>query len=187
MLTTLIVSRPRTKGAWRRQVGGLTFSMAAHAVVFYAAAMATMPGATGGSAVTNDTSLIYVRPQERKPLEPPPPIRPETFRTLVAPIDIPASIPPIDFTQTFDPGDYTGVGVERGPAQGVERSVDPTRVFIESVVDEPVSIRVVSSTNRAFESAARDALRRALFRAGRVQGQRVRVLVHQPLKFQLPK
>ncbi len=225
MFTTLIVSRPRTKGAWRRQLAGPTFSMLAHAVVFYAAAMATMPSSTGENAITKDTSLIYVPPQAQKPAEPRAPVLPETFRTLPAPISIPTSIPPIDLNQTFDPGDYTGVGVELGPPQGVEGSVDPTRVFIDSAVDEPPvrisfpppayprllleariegsvvleavidtlghpepgSIRVVSSTNPAFESAARDALRRALFRAGQVQGQRVRVLVRQPLKFQLPR
>jgi len=224
MFTTSIVSRPRTKGPWRPKLAGPTFSMAAHAVVFYAAAVATMPSGTGETAVTRDTSIIYIRPQGRKAPEPPPPIRTETFRTLVAPVSIPTSIPPIDVNQTFHPEDYKGVGIELGPARGVEVSVDVTRVFIDSVVDEPPvrisfpppeyprllleariegsvfleavidtlghsepgSIRVVSSTNRAFESAARDALRRALFRAGRVKGQRVRVLVRQPLRFQLP-
>lgn len=225
MLTTLIVSKPGTKGAWRRQAPGLTLSMAAHAVLCYAAAMATMPGETRESHVARDTSLIYVRSQAQKPLEPPPPIQRETFRTLVAPANIPNSIPPIDLSLTIDPGDYTGVGIERGPAQGVEGPADPTQVYIESIIDEPPvrisfpppeyprallearidgsvvleavidtlghpepgSIKVINSTNRAFEGAARDALRRAMFRAGGVKGQRVRVLVRQPLRFQLPK
>jgi TonB family protein len=65
-------------------------------------------------------------------------------------------------------------------------------VVLEAVIDtlghpEPASIKVLSSSNRAFEGAARDALRRALYRPGRVQGQRVRVLVYQPIKFQVPK
>ncbi len=225
MFTTLIVSRPRTQGAWRQKLAGPTFSMAAHAVVFYAAAMATMPRETGESAGVPDTSIIYVGPQGQNAPEPPPPIRPETSRTLVPPMSIPASIPPIDFNQAWNPGDYSGVGVEPGPAQDVEESMGPARVFIESLVDEPPvrisfpppeyprlllearidgfvlleavidtlghpepgSIRVLSSTNRAFEGAARDALQKALFRAGRAQGQRVRVLVRQPLRFQLPR
>jgi len=225
MLTTLIVSGPRTRGAWRRQVPGLTFSMAAHAVVFYAAAMATMSKETSGSAVANDTAVIYVGPRPEKPLQPPPDIRPETFRTLVAPVNIPTGIPPIDLSVTIDPREYTGTGAELGPAPRVEGSGAATAVFIASAVDEPPvsisfpppeyprmlaearvegyvlleavidtlghpepgSIRVIGSTNRAFESAAREAMRRALFRAGRVQGQRVRVLVHQPLRFQLPR
>jgi TonB family protein len=199
--------------------------MTAHAVVFYAAAIATMPRGTDESAVTKDMSIIYVRPQAQRAPEPTPPIRSETFRTLLPPIRIPGSIPAIDLNQTWDPGDYTGVGTELGPGQGVEGPVDPTGVFIESLVDEPPvrisfpqpeyprplleariegsvvleavidtlghpepgSIQVVSSTNRGFDGAARAALQRALFRAARTQGQRVRVLVRQSLRFQLLK
>jgi TonB family protein len=61
-------------------------------------------------------------------------------------------------------------------------------VLLEAVIDttgrvEPESVRVIRTTHRAFEVPARDAMRRALFRAGRVRGQRVRVLVHLPLRF----
>ena len=226
MLTTLIVSGPKTKGGWRQRAPGLTVSMAAHAAIFYAAAIATMPGETRESQVgARDTSLIYVRSQAQTPLEPPPPVRSESFRSLVPPTHIPTPIPPIDLTRTWDSRDYTGISEELEPDRGVAWPVDPTQVFIDALVDEPPvrisfppleyprallqvrvegsvvleaiidtlghpepgSIRVINSTNRAFEAAARDALRRALFRAGRVQGQRVRVLVRQPLRFQLPR
>jgi len=66
------------------------------------------------------------------------------------------------------------------------------QVVLEAVIDtaghaEPPSIKVISSTNRAFEAPAKDALRKALFRPGRVRGQTVRVLVHLPLRFVIPK
>jgi TonB family protein len=65
-------------------------------------------------------------------------------------------------------------------------------VTLEAVIDttghaEPNSIKVISSTNRAFEAPAKDGLRKALFRPGRVRGQAVRVLVHLPLRFVIPK
>jgi TonB family protein len=65
-------------------------------------------------------------------------------------------------------------------------------VVLEAVIDtlghpEPGSIRVLSSTNRGFEAPARAAFGRALFRPGRVRGQKVRVLVRQPLRFALPR
>ena len=66
------------------------------------------------------------------------------------------------------------------------------QVVLEAVIDttghaEPNSIKVISSTNRAFEAPAKDAMRRALFRPGRVRGQAVRVLVHLPIRFTIPK
>jgi len=226
MLTTLIVSKPGTNGGWRRQAPGLTLSMAAHAAVVYAAAMATMPREPGGPPAAGDTTILYVSPQAGRPVSPLPPTDAATFRVPVPPAGIPRSIPPIDLTQPpFDPRDYPGIGPERRRPQVGTGSLDPTAVFLGSMTDEPpvrvsfpppeypralqeariegivvleavidtlghpepASIKVLSSSNRAFEGAARDALRRALYRPGRVQGQRVRVLVYQPIKFQVPK
>ena len=63
-------------------------------------------------------------------------------------------------------------------------------VLLEFVVDtlgraEPPSIRVIESTNRAFEGAAFEAIRGSRYRAGRVRGVAVRVLVRQRLEFSL--
>jgi protein TonB len=223
---TLIVSKPQKKGEWRRRLGGSTFSLVAHVIVFYAAVMVTMNSGVANAGTANDTNMVYLKQEEEKPPEPEaPPPPPKGFQTLMAPVSIPTSIPPINLNQTFDPRNFTGVGVELGTAKGVEGAVDLTQVFLEAVVDEPPasisfpppeyprmlleariegsvvleavidtlghpepnSIKVVSSTNRAFEAPARDAMRRALFRPGRVHGQPVRVLVRQPLRFQLPK
>jgi TonB family protein len=66
---------------------------------------------------------------------------------------------------------------------GIEGSV-----IIEVIIDttghaEPGSLRVVQSTNKAFEMSARDAVLKSVYRPGRVRGQAVRVLVQVPISF----
>lgn len=225
MFDTLIVSKPPKKGSLKRRLGGSTFSVVTHVVLIYLAVQATLGSGLENAGTVSDTNMVYLEQKEEKPPEPEaPPPPPKGFQTLMAPVSIPTSIPPINLNETFDPRNFTGVGVELGTARGVE-NVDLTQVFLEAVVDEPPaaisfpqpdyprmlleariegqvvleavidstghaeppSIKVVSSTNRAFEAPARDALRKALFRPGRVRGQAVRVLVHLPLRFVIPK
>lgn len=228
MFDTLIVSNPKKKGTFRQRLGGSTFSVVTHVVLIWLAVQATLGAGLENASSAIDTTMVYIEEkQEEKPPEPEaPPPPPKGFQTLMAPISIPTSIPPINLNETFDPRDFTGVGVELGVARGVDTGpLDLTQVFIEAVVDEPPerisfpqpeyprmlleariegqvvleavidstghaeppSIKVVSSTNRAFEAPAKDALRKALFRPGRVRGQAVRVLVHLPLRFVIPK
>jgi hypothetical protein len=52
---------------------------------------------------------------------------------------------------------------------------------------ETDSFRIIESTNKAFEKAARDAIMGSLYRPGRMRGQAVRVLVRQPVNFGLNK
>lgn len=227
MFDTLIVSRPQKRGL-KSRLGGSTFSVVTHAVLIYLAIQATLGAGLQNAGNTIDTNMVYIeQKQEEKPPEPEaPPPPPKGFQTLMAPISIPTSIPPINLNDTFDPRNFTGVGVEMGMARGLDAGpVDLTQVFIEAVVDEPPerisfppldyprmlleariegqvvleavidttghaeapSIKVISSTNRAFEAPAKDGLRKALFRPGRVRGQAVRVLVHLPLRFVIPK
>lgn len=68
---------------------------------------------------------------------------------------------------------------------GIEGSV-----VIEVVIGidghpEPESLRIVSSSNKAFERPARDVVLGSVFRPGRMRGQPVRVLVRQPIAFQI--
>ncbi len=226
MFDNLIVSRPQ-KRKLRNRLGGQTFSIVTHVVLIWLAIEATLGAGLKNEQTATDTNMVYLKQEEQKPQEPaPPPPPPKGFQTLMAPVNIPTSIPPINLNQTFDPRDFSGVGVELGTAKGVETGpVDLTQVFVEAVVDEPPerisfpppeyprmlqeahiegsvvleavidttghaepnSIKVISSTNRAFEAPAKDALRRALFRPGRVRGQAVRVLVHLPIRFVIPK
>ena len=48
-------------------------------------------------------------------------------------------------------------------------------------------IKIVQSTNRAFEGPAKDVIRRSLYRPGRVRGQAVRVLVTQQIGFTIQR
>lgn len=62
------------------------------------------------------------------------------------------------------------------------------RVVFDFIVDtlgrvSARSIKVISSTNKAFETPAIDALRTALFSPGKVQGDPVQVLVRQAISF----
>ena len=64
------------------------------------------------------------------------------------------------------------------------------RVIAQFIVDttghaEPSSFRIISSTNKAFEESAREAILKSVFRPGRVRGQAVRVIVQQAVAFNL--
>lgn len=226
MFDVLIESKPKRQGIGKSLPSSI-FSLVMHGVLIYAAVMATMKGDDVLQETVADTQMVFLEEQEPEPEEPQaPPPPPKGFQTLMAPVEIPTSIPPIDLNERFDPRNFTGVGVEMGVATGVEVTgpVDLTQVFIEAVVDEPperisfpapeyprilleagvegmvvleaiidttghaepASIKVVSSTNRAFEAPAKEAMRKALFRPGRVRGQPVRVLVQMPLRFVIP-
>ena len=223
MFDVLIESKPQRRGL-KGRLGQGTFSLLVHGTLIYGAVVATMKAGEQVQEAIMDTTMVFLE-EEQQPEEPaPPPPPPKGFQTLLAPVDIPTSIPAIDLNERFDPRDFTGVGVELGVATGLQGPIDLTQVFVEAVVDEPPerisfpppeyprilleagvegtvvleaiidttghaeppSIKVVSSTNRAFEAPARDAMRRALFRPGRVRGQPVRVLVHMPLRFVIP-
>jgi len=70
-------------------------------------------------------------------------------------------------------------------AAGLEGSV-----LVEVIIDadgkpEPASLRIVHSTHQAFEPPARDVVLKTVYRAGRVGGEAVRVLVNVPVSFSI--
>jgi len=74
----------------------------------------------------------------------------------------------------------------------LRRAAVTGRVVIEAVIDtvgraEPGTIRVATSAHQMFEAAAREAVRRALFRPARAGGRAVRALVRVPVEFQLTR
>ena len=52
---------------------------------------------------------------------------------------------------------------------------------------EEETIKVLQSTNRAFDGPAKDVIRRSVYRPGRVRGQAVRVLVSQQIGFTIQR
>ena len=104
---------------------------------------------------------------------------------------------PVDLSQTFleaavdePPERLTGPNLrypEMLRQAGIEGSV-----ILEFVIDttgrvEASSMKVISSTNRAFEGPATDVIRRSTYRPGRVRGVAVRVLVQQSITFSIQR
>jgi periplasmic protein TonB len=110
-----------------------------HALVLALAVETTRASMDAHSARMADTTLVFLQrlaPPAVKPDVPRPPSLeeratnpnlvlaanppPKGFQTVVAPQDIPTTIPPIDLkARPLDPRDYTGRGVEGGVARGV--------------------------------------------------------------------
>jgi TonB family protein len=68
---------------------------------------------------------------------------------------------------------------------GIEGSVVYEVVIGIDGHPEAESLRLLSSSNKAFERPARDVILGSVFRPGRMRGQPVRVLVRQPIAFQI--
>lgn len=134
----------------KRDIKGYVTSMFASTVfqtiLIAAAVLATMGVAEEITEVEMDTIMLVIEePTEEEPPEEEPIIvtsltpPPKGFQVLMAPVDVPKEIPPVDLTARFDPRDYSGVGVEGGVFTGIEGGtgpVDLTQVFAEAVVDE---------------------------------------------------
>jgi len=232
---TLVESKPQKRGL-KGFLSSSFMSFAIHFAVIYGAVAATLKGAEIVQELGTDTNMVFLTEQEPEPEqeEPPPPEiaalnpPPKGFQTLIAPVEIPTEIPPVNLNERFDPRDYTGVGVEGGIAEGVEGGTGPVdldAVFVEAVVDEPPirlsgppvlyppllkdaqiegyvivevvigvdghpepdSFRIIESSNRAFERSARNAVLGSVYRPGRMRGQPVRVLVRQPIQFNIQR
>jgi protein TonB len=115
------------------------FSMVMHTGIVAGAVYATISSGANEEAGTLDTLMVYVTQQqeEQKPEEPQPVVLDvplKGFQTIVAPTEIPTDIPPINLQETFDPKDYSGVGVEGGLSTGIVPTSD--QVFLEAVVEE---------------------------------------------------
>jgi len=65
-------------------------------------------------------------------------------------------------------------------------------VKVEAIIDttghvEPNSVRVVESPNPGFDQAAKTVVLKSLYRPARVYGKAVRVLIQQPINFQITR
>lgn len=239
MFDNLVVSNPKDKG-FAQSVSGTLMSTIVHGVLIWGAVNATLSSGEQEEVISDTTLMVFVTEEELEPEpepeEEPPPIQqvlnleppPKGFQTLDAPIDIPTEIPPVDFSERFDPRDFSGIGVEGGVYSGVVGGTGPvdfTQTFLETAVDERPerlsgpyprypemlrqagiegivllefvidtsghveveTLKVLQSTNRAFEGPAKDVISRSLYRPGRVRGQAVRVLVSQQIGFTIQR
>ena len=136
MFDTLIESK--RKADVKRGSTASVVSLLFHSALVAGAVYATQQ-VVSAEEVTIDTAMVYLseKQEEEKPEEQPQvaldvPLK--GFQTVIAPTEIPTDIPPVDLTETFDPRDYSGQGVEGGVATGVEPTAN--QVYLESVVEE---------------------------------------------------
>ena len=232
MFDNLVVSNPKKQGVGTGASSAMT-SATLHGAIIWAAVAATIAGEQIIEEIQDDTTMIFIEQEEEEIEEEQPPeleieAPPQGFLSLMAPINIPTEIPPIDLTQTFDPRNFSGIGVEGGVFSGViggEGPIDLSQTFLEAVVDErperlsgPVprypemlrqagvegvvmlefvidttgrveeqNVKILQSTNRAFEAPAKNVIVRSLYRPGRVRGVAVRVLVQQQIGFTIAR
>jgi protein TonB len=143
----LVESNRRGRRDVRGTILGMFSSTAFQVILVTAAVYATMGVAKQADEARIDTiqmTLDQPKEQPKKPEEQQPVVTslappPKGYQVMVAPVDIPTEIPPVDLSQHFDPRDYSGVGVEGGVFSGVEGGtgpVDMQQVFAEAVVDE---------------------------------------------------
>jgi protein TonB len=104
---------------------------------------------------------------------------------------------PVDVTQTFReaavderPERLSGP-LPRYPEMLRQAGIEGV-VMLEFVIDttghvEAGSVKILQSTNRAFEGPAKVVIERSLYRPGRVRGQAVRVLVSQQIGFTIQR
>lgn len=234
MFDHLIASVPQHGGA-RKSLPGAVTSFSIHVGLIWLAVAATIKTAEVIEEAAADTTMIFLTQEAEAEAEPPPVQEilsidppPKGFQLLVAPIDIPTEIPPVDLSERFDPRDFSGIGVEGGVFSGVVGGTGPvdfTQTFLEAAVDERPerlsgpyprypemlrqagiegfvllefvidtsghveegSLKVLQSTNRAFEGPAKVVIVKSLYRPGRVRGQAVRVLVSQRIGFTIQR
>ncbi|HEU5041088.1 MAG TPA: hypothetical protein VFT84_09725, partial [Gemmatimonadales bacterium] len=137
MLDVLVASHP----ARIFRPARLTSSLAVHLMLAALAIQGSRVAARPTGPVVADTTLLFLPRLAPPALRPAEPVRavgigggtggggsivvsatppPRGFQTVVAPTDIPATIPPVDLTQpALDPRNYAGRGVEGGVAWGV--------------------------------------------------------------------
>jgi TonB family protein len=137
MLDLLLASAPHAgiRPSW------LTVSVLTHTVLI-AAGIAGTRATLDAARVTpiDETTLLFVPkpppppPPEAMPRDPPklvlgaPPAK--GFQTVLAPIDIPKDIPPVDLKErALDPRDFSGRGVEGGLGAGLEGATGTVDVF----------------------------------------------------------
>ncbi len=234
MFDHLIASTPQHGGAKKSLPSAVT-SLSIHGALIWVAVVATIKTAEVIEEAKADTTMVFLTQEAEQQAEPPPMEEilsidppPKGFQVLLAPIDIPTEIPPVDLSERFDPRDFSGIGVEGGVFSGVVGGTGPvdfTQTFLEAAVDERPerlsgpyprypemlrqagiegfvllefvidtsghvedgSLKVLQSTNRAFEGPAKIVITRSLYRPGRVRGQPVRVLVSQRIGFTIQR
>ena len=198
---------PRVQGTLQvRQPGhpaaSFVSSLGTHLLLLSVVIVATQASVGPALMTSPDTTMVFLPrlrpvPSERmlpRPVLPPVPgpsrgagmllvanPPPKGFQTVVAPVDIPAEIPPVDPTERpHDPRDFTGVGVEGGVSYGVVGGVGPVDRSVTSGLGE--ALFTATSTAGRFVPAQvlfqpAPVYPKALLRAGITGSVHVRFII----------
>jgi periplasmic protein TonB len=137
LFNNLLESRP----VKQRTVGGMVGSVFLHTVLLVAAAYATLHATA--KKEKREEKINFVEVKKAPPPKPPPqeaaPPPPKGFQVLTAPINIPNVLPDIDLTkQITNAEDFSGKGVAKGVAKGIEVKAVEGQTYFEFQVEKPV-------------------------------------------------
>jgi len=140
MRLRLIESQRETN---RRRFFGVGFvSLVIHTALIVGAVYATLHATQSDNTVKVDTTLVLLdaHQQQKPPTSEPPPLDAplKGFQTVAVVPDIPATLPPLNMQEHFDPKDYTGAGVEGGTGMGIVPGEN--QIYAEAVVEEKPSL-----------------------------------------------
>lgn len=154
----------------------------------------TTPAVGGGIPIPDFTIPEHIPPIDST--EPPLPVHSLGPKRAI-PWGVPGGSPAVGPARTWvtgevdEPPELIAAPAVTYPRMLQEAGVEGT-VVIEVVIGtdgrpERESVRIVSSTRAEFDGPARDVVLGARFRAGRVRGERVRVVVRLPVAFRLAR
>jgi protein TonB len=137
LFNNLLESRPIKQ----RTVGGMFSSVVLHTLLLVAAAYATLHATA--KKEKREEKITFVDVKKAPPPKPPPqevaPPPPKGFQVLTAPINIPNVLPDIDLTkQVTNAEDFSGKGVAKGVAKGIEVKAVEGQTYFEFQVEKPV-------------------------------------------------
>ena len=141
MFDQLIESNPKARTGGKFG-GGTTISVVVHVILIWAAVEATFGSGGHDDAKSLDTTMVFIQQEEEKKQEQEEVKLEEVkgFTALLAPVNIPTNIPPINLNEKWDPSQFSGVGVEKGFNLTTDVKIDPGQAFNEAVVDEKPSL-----------------------------------------------
>lgn len=165
-------------------------SLGVHSALILGGVYALRTAGRNAGSVLADTTVVFLESPQLAPQQDPVQLELplQGFQTLVAPPQIPTSIPPVDLHQHFDPRDYSGTGVEGGLANGAAPA--DSQVYTGASVEEAPALLspppAYPELLRRAGIAGRVLLQAIVDTAGRVEPKSVKILESPSPAFDLP-
>ena len=171
----------RIKPDQRKRAGVGTISLVVHLLVIGGAVYATARAGNSETSVKADTALVFLEQPRATTSTPPPALEVplKGFQTIAVPLITPASLPPVNLAEHFDPKDYSGTGVEGGRADG---ALPATAAYSDADVEEHPELLAGQSPRPEYPDAMRWAgiqgrvlLQAVVDTLGRVESSSIRI------------